>query len=147
MLRQPLDTPEKRRARGPARARRALLLALGLLLAACASRSAAGGRNPNVISGAELEELRSSGVADLYELISRARPRWLQVRTERSLQLETVILVYHREVRLGGLEALRGYPLTAVTSLRYLDAAQAGLLPGAGSAHVEGAIVITTSGG
>jgi hypothetical protein len=72
------------------------------------------------------------------------RPRWLQGRNPRSLQLPTVIAVYHHETLLGGVDALRGYPLVSVTSLRYLDAAQAMLLPGAGSMHIEGAIVIST---
>jgi hypothetical protein len=113
---------------------------------ACAGKGRAGSErsNPNLISAAEIAEQQQSGVRDLYELVLRQRPAWLQTRTERSLQLETAVLVYHNETRLGGLDALRGYPLLLVTSLRYLDAAQAGLLPGAGSAHVEGAIVIRT---
>jgi hypothetical protein len=116
------------------------------LAAACAGQSRAGSerRSPNLIAAAEIQEQQDAGVRDLYELVSRQRPAWLQTRTERSLQLETTVLVYHNETRLGGAEALRGYPLLSVLSLRYLDAAQAGLLPGAGSAHVEGAIVIRT---
>ena len=117
------------------------------LLTACASSGASSsGRSPNLITGSELDDLRRSGVPDLHELITRARPRWLQIRNERSLQLETTILVYHHDTRLGGVEVLRGYPLTSITSIRYLDAAQAGVLPGAGSAHVQAAIVISTSG-
>ena len=130
------------------RPRVCLALVLGAvgLGAACAGQSRAGSerRNPNLITAAEIQEQQAGGVRDLYELISRQRPAWLQTRTERSLQLETLVLVYHNETRLGGVEALRGYPLLSVESLRYLDAAQAGLLPGAGSAHVEGAIVIRT---
>lgn len=119
--------------------------ALGIDVA-CAGQSRAGSerRNPNLITAAEIQEQQAGGVRDLYELVSRQRPAWLQTRTERSLQLETLVLVYHNETRLGGIDALRGYPLLSVTSLRYLDAAQAGLLPGAGSAHIEGAIVIRT---
>lgn len=100
--------------------------------------------NPQLISPAELDAARQDGIRDLHELIDRTRPRWLQIRSPRSLALPTVIAVYHHEVRLGGVDALRGYPLLSVTSVRYLDAAQAMLLPGAGSAHVEGAIVIST---
>ena len=131
---------------GP-RARLALALGAVCLGAACAGKSRAGSerRNPNLIAAAEIQEMQEAGVRDLYELVSRQRPSWLQTRTERSLQLETAVLVYHNESRLGGVDALRGYPLLLVTSLRYLDAAQAGLLPGAGSAHVEGAIVIRTA--
>ena len=122
------------------------LLLVASLVAACAgqSRPGAARSNPNLISEAEIQQVQEAGVRDLFELVSRQRPAWLQTRTERSLQLETTVLVYHNETRLGGLDALRGYPLLNVVSLRYLDAAQAGLLPGAGSAHVEGAIVIRT---
>lgn len=128
------------------RARQLVVSALVLLAVACAgSRSSGGGRNPNLITAGEIEQHRSAGVRDLYELIERARPRWLQIRTERSLQLPTVVLVYHNNSRVGGIETLRNYLLsTPIASVRYLDAAQAGLLPGAGSAHVEGAIVIST---
>ena len=118
---------------------------LVLFTSACASGGGgAGARDRNMISGAELEQMRQAGVRDLFEAVTRLRPRWLDVRTSRSLQLETVVLVYVNDSRLGGIEALRDYPLTNIASLRYLDSAQAGLLPGAGSVHVEGAIVIST---
>jgi len=120
-----------------------LLALLGALGCGTASRGQVGGRNPNVITAAEIEQQRQAGMRDLYELVQLRRPRWLEIRTDRSLKLETTILVYHGEARLGGVEVLQGYPLTGVASLRYLDAAQAGLLPGAGSVHVQGAIVIT----
>jgi hypothetical protein len=128
-----------------------LIVGVAALLgaSACAgTRSGASSRNLNVISAAELEQHRQAGVRDLYELIDRIRPRWLAIRSDRSLQLETIVLVYQNNSRLGGIDALRGYLLTPmITSIRYLDAAQAGLLPGAGSAHVEGAIVIVTDAG
>ena len=116
---------------------------------ACAgTRAGASSRNINVITATEIERYRQEGVRDLYELIERIRPRWLTIRSDRSLQLETIVLVYQNNGRLGGVEALRGYLLTpSIASIRYLDAAQAGLLPGAGSAHVEGAIVISTDAG
>lgn len=121
-------------------------LTLALVGAACAGTPAGGTspRNRNLISLEEIEQAREDGVRDLYELIDRIRPRWLLGRNARSLQLQTVIAVYHHEALLGGIDALRGYPLVSVTSIRWLDAAQAMLLPGAGSTHVEGAIVIST---
>jgi len=90
-------------------------------------------RNPNVISREEIQQGRQAGVRDLYELIERDRPLWLQTRNPRSLQLPTVIAVYHNQMLLGGVDVLRGYQLTSVTSIRYLDAAQAMVLPGAGA--------------
>lgn len=125
-------------------------LLVGLLLGGAAA-SCAGARtgdtppsNPNLISKAELDQARDEGIRDLYELIERTRPRWLQIRNPRSFQLPTVVAVYHHETRLGGIDVLRGYPLISVMSVRYLDAAQAMMLPGA-SAHIEGAIVISTA--
>ena len=123
-----------------------LLTAVSISTAACASGGRGStGSNPNAISQADIVRGQQDGVRDLYELVGRIRPRWLQVRTDRSLRLETLIVVYQNNSRLGSLEALRGYPLTNVASLRYLDAAQAGLLPGASGGHIEGAIVISTA--
>jgi len=118
----------------------------GWIGAACAAGrpSRTSTSNPNLISLADIDQAREDGVRDLYELIDRSRPRWLQGRTPRSLEIPTVIAVYHHETLLGGIDALRGYPLISVTSVRYLDAAQAMLLPGAGSMHIEGAIVVST---
>ena len=117
------------------------------LAAACAGAHSAGmsRRNPNVISLDEMAQAWRDGVHDLYELIERDRPRWLIARNPRSFELPTVIAVYHNETLLGGVDVLRGYQLVSVTSIRYLDAAQAMLLPGARSAHIEGAIVISTA--
>lgn len=123
----------------------AVLLSLMLVSACAGRRDGAVARAGNVITAAEIEQHRRAGVRDVLELIERARPRWLQVRLERSLQLETTLLVYVNETRLGRTDALRNYPLDQISSIKYLDAAAAGLLPGAGSAHVEGAIVISTA--
>src|SRR5688500_12827375 len=88
------------------RARTRLVLALAAVCmgTACAGqgRVASGQRNPQLIAAEEIQEQQDAGVRDLYELVSRQRPSWLQTRTERSLQLETTVLVYHNETRLGG---------------------------------------------
>ncbi|MCI0435124.1 MAG: hypothetical protein L0271_16005 [Gemmatimonadetes bacterium] len=105
-----------------------------------------GGRNrvgnPDRIDRAEIEQYMRGGTPNLYELVERARPRWLRSRSERSFLLETQIVVYLNQQRLGPVEALRQLVLDNVTSLRWLDAAQAGLLPGASEQHTEGAIVV-----
>ena len=128
-----------------------LVRALVLPLIACAAATCRAGPrpntvgfNPNLLVEADVRQARSEGVRDLYELISRTRPRWLDVRQDRSLRLETSIVVYQNNSRLGGIDALRGYSLENIGSVRYLDSAQAGQLPGAGSGHIEGAIVIST---
>jgi hypothetical protein len=125
----------------------AVLLAVTALAASCKSapRASAGNMNPTLLTQADIERGQSEGVRDLHELISRMRPRWMDVRQDRSLRLATQIVVYQNNSRLGSVEALRGYPLANITSVRYLDAAQAGLLPGAAGGHIEGAIVISTN--
>jgi hypothetical protein len=86
-------------SRAVLRATMGIALAL-TLLQGCASGSGRTTRsNTDEINPSEIDELRKTGVRDLYELISRARPRWLQLRSMRSLQLETLILVYVNETR------------------------------------------------
>jgi len=112
-----------------------------LLLAACGPAL-----RPPVADYDQLtsEEIRASDAGDLYELIEHQRPRWLIGRSDRSIRLETVILVYQDGARLGGLDVLRDIPLIGVRSIRVLDSAEAGLLPGLGSQHVERVIYILT---
>jgi len=123
--------------------RRLLLLAC-LLLAACSPAARSGGMgDPNFITEAEI---RGSGMLDAQELVERLRPRWLRPGLDRSLRLETVILVYYDGVRLGGTDVLRNLSLDPIRSIRVLDAMEAGSLPGLGSQHVERVIMISTSG-
>jgi hypothetical protein len=127
-----------------------LQLIVGICMAAlCMSGCTAGRRGsvastPDLIERAEIEQHIASGTLNLHELIQRARPRWLESRTDRSLALETVILVYHNQQKLGGLEVLRDLRLENVVRIRRLDSARAGLLPGARDQHVEAAIVFET---
>lgn len=121
-----------------------LLLLSCLYLAACGGAAARGTvpANQNFISEAEI---RTSDAGNAYELVEMLRPRWLRLGSDRSLRLETVILVYQDNVRLGGTEALRDLPLPLIRSLRVLDPAQAGTLPGLGSQHVDRVIVVSIS--
>jgi hypothetical protein len=129
-----------------------VLAAAGFIAAGCAGQGRpesgvqnTAGQNASLISPAEIAEMRQAGVGDVYELVNRRRPNWIQMRASQSLQqLSTTVLVYQNETKLGGIEALRGYPLASVASVRYLGASEAGMLPGAGSDHVVGAIVIRT---
>lgn len=120
-----------------------LLLCCALLLAACSSAGRSGGMgDPNLLTEAEI---RGSGTRDAQELVEKLRPRWLRPGPDRSLRLETVILVYYDGVRLGGIDMLRNLPLDPIRSIRVLDAVQAGALPGLGSQHVERVIMISTT--
>ena len=120
-------------------------LALSLAaLAACASggsRIARGG-DPNVLERAEIERAETMGARNAFEVVERLRPQWLLVRGERSINLETMIAVYQNNLPLGGPSTLRDIPLEVIESMRVLDSALAGQLPGLGSRHVERAIVV-----
>ncbi len=122
-----------------------LSLVFAILSSACATAGtgASSQSDPNQITEAELNSMQARSA---YEAIEQLRPLWLQGRGVRSVRLATGVLVYQNRSRLGGLEALRDIPLDAITSIRYLDSAAAGQLPGAGSQHVEGAIVVYTRG-
>ena len=124
----------------------ALAVSAGLFSASCAS-SRTGTKDPAVSMQNELsiEQIRASGSVDALEAVQRLRPLWLRTRAPSSVSGPNEILVYQNSTRLGGLEALRGYPLDGITKIRYLTASEAAnRLPGTGSTVVEGAIVIST---
>lgn len=120
----------------------------GLLVvgAGCASSPGDGPRRDNTILTAD--EMADAAVSNLYEAVERLRPRWLQIRTRRSINMESEVSVFHNRIYVGGAEQLRTMGLTGVAQLRYMDAplAAANLRLPAGVA-VEGAILVETGGG
>ncbi len=121
------------------------LLVLGSA-AACASAESRGPRtSANRITAEELAEV-SRDVTNLYDVVSRLRPRWLSNRSPGSLAGGSYgIVVYMEQSFLGGPEELRNLSPDVATSLRYLDTSEAvAQLPGLGSRGVAGAIVIKT---
>lgn len=125
----------------------AMAVALPVLLA-CAANTSGDGTQPqrstsNVLSA---DELQSAGARNLYEAIERLRPRWLQVRGMRSFNTETDIVVYQERTYLGTTEELRRMGTEGIYEVRYLDGTTASAtLPGLGTRHVEGAIIIFMS--
>jgi hypothetical protein len=122
---------------------RILILAVAAAVAttACSALPREGGpSDPNVLLE---DEIRASGGSNAYEVIVRTRPLWLRAGAPRSTRLETVILVYYDGTRLGGVETLRDLSTENFRSIRVLDSATAGQLPGLGSQHVERAIMIS----
>lgn len=127
------------------------LLILVLALGACAQGTSRANRsNPDVLSRAEIDDSRAS---NLYDAIQRLRPRWLQVRGgTRSMDarsgVATHVLVYQDQTMLGDIEVLKQLTPGMIISLRYLDGPTASAtLPGIGSRHVAGAIVIEAAPG
>jgi hypothetical protein len=122
-----------------------LIPILLVLAAGCASsRSGSEFGAPDRLTEAEI---RGSDVPNAWEVVQKLRPRWLREGVERSLRLDTVILVYQDGVRLGEVDVLKTIPVEAVRGMRVLGAAEAGTLPGLGSRHVERVIMISTTGG
>jgi hypothetical protein len=120
-------------------------LLLAVAIAACAPATAGSGSNTNVLTQ---EEIMAVGVNNLYEVIQRERPRWLQTRGQRSFgpaSAAVEIVVYQNQTLLGGLDILRQLSPGTALRLRYLDSATAiSSLSGLGSRHVAGAIIIET---
>lgn len=89
------------------------------------------------------DEMARSGASTVYDAVERLRPRWLQVRSPRTLRLPQEVVVYHGPTFLGNAQVLKSYRVDAVTHLEFLDAATASAtLTGYGSRHVQGAIRI-----
>jgi hypothetical protein len=122
---------------------RHILLLILLGLSACSP--ARGGSDFGAPDRLTEAEIRSSDAGNVYDLVQQLRPRWLRESTERSLRLDTVILVYQDGVLLGEVAAMRTYPVELVRSIRVLSAAEAGTLPSLGSRHVERVIMISTT--
>lgn len=115
-----------------------------LLLSACASAPSDGPRRQfDLIT---TEEIEAANVSNLYQLVERLRPRWLDTRAPQSFTTPTGIVVYHGQAYLGGVDMLRDMGKREARVLRYLDGPTAqATLPGLGSRQVEGAIVVNPS--
>jgi len=120
---------------------RLLTCAAVLVFAGCAS----GGARATRSTSTELtrEEIVTVNVGNLYEAVQRLRPRWLEVRSERSFNTATEVVVFEGNTLLGGPEALRDLTPVVIERLRYVDGVRASAtLPGLGSRQVQGAIVV-----
>jgi outer membrane murein-binding lipoprotein Lpp len=115
----------------------------GFLLSGCgSSRQGVAPARSNTLLAKEFEDLNAR---NMYEVIEQLRPRWLFARGGmRSFQLQTHILVYQENVRLGTVEVLRDIAPDMVRSVEYIDGPKASAtLPGIRAEHVAGAIIIT----
>lgn len=137
--------PHSLRRRAPVLAPAAILAFLAVLLTACASSEGTTTRtNSSVLTQ---EDLAAVEVSNLYDAVSRLRPRWLQVRSSRSINSETVVGVWHGRTYIGDPEVLRSWSTGGIRQLRYLDGPTASAsLSGFRGAHLAGAIVIETDG-
>lgn len=110
---------------------------LTALTAGCASGGGAGGTrsDPNLITAEELANYTS---LTCFEVVQRLRPRWLQRRGS-----EQNPVVYQDGNRVGTAEdVLHGMSVTAIESMKYLNASDATTRYGTG--HGGGVIEVTT---
>jgi hypothetical protein len=117
-----------------------------VVLGACASGGPAGG--PRRGSGDVLtaEEMEPWGAQDLYVVVQRLRPRWLQVReavtTQGHMPMSLVIDGSRQE---GSVELLRNMRASDVEEIRYMNSRDA--TTQYGLAMMSGALIITTRRG
>ena len=94
------------------------------------------------------EQIRAEQAVNLYDVVQRLRPRWLEVRGgTRSFNMETEIVVFVNEMLIGGPNELRQMETTLPHEIRWLDGARAtATLSGLRSGrHISGAIVVYTT--
>ena len=70
-------------------------------------------------------DLMDSGERDIFDAISRLRPRWLQVRSVTSARGAAPIVVYRDNARMGGIGVLRGMRIEGVQEVRFIHATDA----------------------
>ena len=92
------------------------------------------------------EQILGAEATNLYDVVRRLRPRWLQVRSSRSFNMETEIVVLQDDVYLGPAETLKEMAPELAFELTYLEGTRAATaIPGLMSGrHIEGAILIST---
>lgn len=121
-----------------------LLFAAALALGGAACASSGGGtppsRDQNVLTP---EEIATAPVNNLYEAVERFRPRWLLVRSPRSLNMRTEVIVVLNDSYLGPPESLRQVGMDGLVRIRYVEGTRAAALYRVpGGTAVEGAIVV-----
>jgi hypothetical protein len=122
-----------------------VLMAITLLASGCASASPGAGTrsDPDTLTR---EEIIATGSSNLFDAVQRLRPRWLTPRAQQSFGLSTDILVFQGQTNLGTVEVLRQLTPESAIRLRFIDGSTAAAsLPGMGSRHVAGAIVLETA--
>lgn len=113
--------------------------------AACAS-TGGGDRGNTRMDLITREQIIETGATNLFDVVSRLRPRWLQVNSTRSFSMETEVVVFQNDMLLGGPDALKQMTPELAFALEWMDGPKAtASLPGLMSGrHIEGAIIVRT---
>jgi hypothetical protein len=129
--------------RMPTKALCVALLAAGALWGCASTKASREGTNQELITR---EEIQGAGAVNLYEVVSRLRPQWMNIRTTQSFNLGTEIVVFQDNMLIGGPDALKQIGPESAWEIRWMDGVRASAtLPGITSGrHIEGAIIVST---
>jgi len=124
------------------------LLVPAVSLGCASSGTTSGSENAGRSDLLTREQILGAEATNIYDVIRRLRPRWLQVRSTRSFEMQTEIAVIENDVYLGPAEILKEMAPELAYELRYLDGIRAAAaIPGLMSGrHIEGAILVNTRG-
>lgn len=118
------------------------LFAFSLGLAGCASGGGGGGGSEGGVRRSSnrivAEELASVAELDLFSAVQRLRPAWLRPGTRGTMPQ----LIVNGSPNSAGVEGLRSFRATDVTSLEFMSASDATTRFGTG--YGAGAILVTT---
>jgi hypothetical protein len=119
------------------------MLALAVVVTACASRGKSA-RQPT--ARADLltaEEMRAGQWRNAYDAVSSLRARWLQPRgPDTIIGKQGEVQVHLDDVHLGGVDTLREIPVIEIAYLQFFDPATASARWGLDHSH--GAIYVST---
>lgn len=118
-------------------------LSLAAALAACASGGGSGGAGRSRDAPILAEELEKWSNDDLFTVIQRLRPAWLQSRaTYTGMGRQPVSVILDGLAQDSGMDLLRGLRAGDVREVSYMNAGDATTLYGTGM--TAGAIVVLT---
>lgn len=125
--------------------KRRIVFAAGLFLAlgACATSGAGGGTSRGSSTRLTEADIASDQSLDLYTIIQRRRPQWLQVRGGVTTSGPvTIAVILDGQRQQGGLDYLRSIRGSDVEEVRYMNARDA--TTRYGTNMTGGAIVVVT---
>lgn len=118
-----------------------LVAALALGGSGCVSGPGVGG-DPDRLTQ---DQIASVDVSTLYDVVHRLRPRWLEVRSHRTFEGETQVMVVLNRTVIGGVDELREMGIDVASELEYMSGSRAqGEFALPGDRHVEGVIIVRT---
>lgn len=123
-----------------------LTLLVPVLAAGCASTGGGSSSERGRSDVLTREQILEVEATNLYDVVRRLRPRWVQVRSNRSFEMQTEIAVVQNDVYMGPAEILKEMAPELAYELRYLEGTRAATaIPGLMSGrHIEGAIIVST---